>query len=90
MGKTFKDRRHIEFSGKMPPRAFRYMPEFKKKEGAIRTMRCEVTGKVGFFNYGDAETRSREILRGGTRDGTIAFRVYECEFCHRYHLTKKV
>lgn len=88
MGKTYKDIGEEYREDKQNSRCFRQMKEFRKSRNSNNRLRCGNTGKVGFANKDDAQKRADEILATGSRDGISTFRIYECEWCKHYHLTK--
>lgn len=51
-------------------------------------LRCGVTGKVAFRTAQGALNRGMEILNGEPVD-MRQVRAYQCEYCGRWHLTKK-
>jgi len=86
MGHTYKDScKRFDERGKS--RNFRF---FNKNQFQTKNrFKCGQTGKRGFSSMVDAQNRVNEILSGEVRDNITKFRIYQCEFCKNYHLTKQ-
>jgi hypothetical protein len=54
-------------------------------------MRCGPTKKVMFKTRRGAEIRAQEIIEeeSNRKYHANAFRIYQCEYCGKYHLTTK-
>jgi hypothetical protein len=90
MGHTYKDmREELRENVSHRNRAFRKMKEFSNRP-RNDTGKCGKTGKAGFSSIEAAQTRADEIINEGARDGITKFRIYQCEYCKQYHLTKQV
>jgi hypothetical protein len=88
MGKPFKDRDWSRTDNK-PSRQYRHAPEYRTN--SITKTKCGMNGKVGFYSYDDAIRRSNEITTSDKlKGGATQLRVYQCEFCKLYHITKQM